>query len=157
MTLVSPEEKFGIKMQARSGARTVSQKYSIIAGIIAIVLGVCGFFWTGFAKFTEPSNRAIFGFFPSNGYHNILYIIFGLLWLVAAFALTPAGSEGINIALAAALSIAAGLGWLGYWVSLLNIQPGPNPDNFLHTALAVATLIFGSGLIRAGSGQPATS
>lgn len=155
MTLVSPEEKFGIKMQARGGARSISQKYSIIVGIIAIVLGACGFFWTGFSNFAEPSNRAIFGFFPSNGYHNICYIILGLFWLMAAFALTPAGTEGVNIALAATLAIATGLGFLGYWESLLSIPPGLNVDNILDLAVTVATLIFGSGLVRA-SGQTAT-
>ena len=154
MTLVDPEQKFGIKLRHRRTTRTVEQKYSLLAGVITVVLGACGFFWTGFSNFAEPSGRAIFGIFPSNPYHNILYLVLGLLWLLAAFALTPAGTEGVNIALGAVLVLATVLGFLGYWESLLSIPPGANADNFLHLALAIATLLFGSGLLRAtGSGR----
>ncbi|HYZ35280.1 MAG TPA: hypothetical protein VE673_00945 [Pseudonocardiaceae bacterium] len=48
------------------------------------------------------------------------------------------------------------LGFMGYF-SLLSIPNGASGDNFLHLVTALATLIFGCGLFRAASGQPATA
>jgi protein-S-isoprenylcysteine O-methyltransferase Ste14 len=156
MVFASPEDKFGIKLHSEPGPRTTDQMYSVIIGIVVIVLGIIGFILTGFTHFTEMTNHAIFGLFQTNGFHNLLYIIVGLLWLLGAFALTPAGNQGMNIAVAGALVLVAVLGFLGYW-SLLSIPAGINGDNILHLAVALATLIFGSGLLSASARQPATA
>jgi hypothetical protein len=103
MVFVSPEDKFGIKLNSEPGPRTLEQKYSVIIGIVVLVLGILGFFVTGFSNFTEMTNHALFGAFLMNPFHNIVYIILGLLWLLGAFALTPAGTEGMNIAAGGAL------------------------------------------------------
>jgi hypothetical protein len=154
MVFVSPEDKFGIKLNSEPGPRTLEQKYSVIIGIVVLVLGILGFFVTGFSNFTEMTNHALFGAFLMNPFHNIVYIILGLLWLLGAFALTPAGTEGMNIAAGGALVLVAVLGFLGYW-SLLSIPAGVNADNILHLVVALATLIFGSGLLSAlGGRQP---
>jgi hypothetical protein len=76
------------------------------------------------------------------------------MWLLGAFALTPAGNQGMNIAVAGALLLVAVLGFLGYW-SLLSIPPGINGDNLLHLVVAVTTLIIGGGALSAGSRQGA--
>jgi hypothetical protein len=92
-----------------------------------------------------------------NGFHNLVYIILGLLWLLGAFALTPAGNEGMNIAAGGALALVAVLGFLGYW-SLLSIPAGANGDNILHLVVALATLIFGNCMLSAmGGRQPTTA
>lgn len=157
MAFVSPEDKFGIKMQARKEPRTLEQNYSLIAGIVYILLGIIGFFVTGFANITEMTNHALFGVFLINPYHNIVHIALGGFWLLAAFALTPAGTEGLNLAIAGTYALAAVLGFLGY-LSLLSIPAGAAGDNWLHLLTAVVTLIFGCGLLRAmGAGQAATT
>jgi hypothetical protein len=92
---------------------------------------------------TDHSN---FGLYRTNGFHNTIYIILGLLWLLGAFALTPAGNQGMNIAIGGALLLVAVLGFLGYW-SLLSIPPGINGDNILDLAVALASLIVGGGLL----------
>jgi uncharacterized protein DUF4383 len=146
MAFASTEDKFGIKLHSKPGPRTLAQKYSVIIGIVVLLLGILGFFVTGFSNFTEMTNHALFGLFLMNPFRNIVYIIFGLFWLLGAFALTPAGNEGVNIAAGGALLLVAVLGYLGYW-SLLSIPPGVNPDNILHLVVALATLIIGSGLL----------
>ena len=142
---LSPEEKFGIRYRD-PGARTVDQQYSLLIGIVAIVLGIIGFIQTGLTNYTEMTDHSIFGILQTNGFHNTAYILFGLLWLLGALALTPAGNQGLNIALAGVLLIVAVLGFLGYW-HLLSIPAGINGDNLFHLVLAVATLLIGGGLL----------
>jgi hypothetical protein len=141
---LSPEEKFGIRYGS-PGPRTIDQMYSLLLGIVVIVLGIIGFILTGFTNYTEMTDHYILWLFQTNGYHNTVYIIVGLLWLLGAFALTPAGNQGLNIALGGVLLILAVLGFLGYW-HLLSIPVGINGDNLLHLVVAVATLLIGGGL-----------
>jgi Domain of unknown function (DUF4383) len=150
MSTLSPEEKFGIKLESKPGPRTIDQMYSVLLGLVVIVLGIIGFFLTGFTNFTEMTDHAIFGLFQTNGFHNLVYIIFGLLWLLGAFALTPAGNQGVNIAAGGVLLLVAVLGYLGY-LSLLSIPAGINGDNILHLAVALASVIVGGGLLSGSS------
>jgi hypothetical protein len=156
MANLSPEEKFGIKYQSKPGPRTLDQKYSVLLGIVVLVLGIFGFILTGFTNFTEMTSHSILGLFQTNGFHNLVYIILGLLWLMGAFALTPPGNQGLNIAVGGALLLVAVLGFLGYW-SLLSIPPGLNGDNLLDLAVALATVIVGGGLLSGSSGRSATA
>ncbi|MCU1611549.1 MAG: hypothetical protein JWM45_3465 [Pseudonocardiales bacterium] len=156
MANLSAEEKFGIKYQSKPGPRTLDQKYSVLLGIVVLVLGIFGFILTGFTNFTEMTNHSILGLFQTNGFHNLVYIILGLLWLMGAFALTPPGNQGLNIAVGGALLLVAVLGFLGYW-SLLSIPPGLNGDNLLDLAVALATVIVGGGLLSGSSGRSATA
>jgi uncharacterized protein DUF4383 len=156
MATLSPEDKFGIKLYSEPGPRTIDQMYSVLLGLVVLVLGILGFFLTGFTNFTEMTDHAVFGIFQTNGFHNLVYIIFGLLWILGAFALTPAGNQGMNIAVGGALLLVAVLGFLGY-LSLLSIPAGVNGDNLLHLAVALASLIVGGGLLSGGGRQPATA
>jgi Domain of unknown function (DUF4383) len=150
MVNLSPEEKFGVKLQSEPGPRSLDQKYSLLLGIVVIVLGIIGFIQTGFTRYTEMTDHSIFGLFQTNGFHNTVYIILGVLWLIGAFTLTPAGNQGLNIAIGASLLVVVGiLGFLGYW-SLMSIPPGINGDNLLHLAVALASLIVGGGLLSSG-------
>lgn len=152
MTTLSPEEKFGIKHRSRPGPRTVDQKYSLLLGIVAIVLGIIGFFLTGIGTgslhccYTEMTDHYLFGIFQWNGFHSTVFILVGLLWLLGALALTPAGNQGLNIAIGGVLLIVAVLGFMGYW-GLLSISAGINGDNLLDLVLAFTTLIIGGGAL----------
>lgn len=152
MTTLSPEEKFGIKHRSRPGPRTVDQKYSLLLGIVAIVLGIIGFFLTGIGTgslhccYAEMTDHYLFGIFQWNGFHSTVFILVGLFWLLGAFALTPAGNQGLNIALGGVLLIVAVLGFMGYW-GLLSIPAGINGDNLLDLVLAFTTLIIGGGAL----------
>jgi hypothetical protein len=148
---LTPEEKFGIRYRD-PGARSADQKYSLIVGIVAIVLGIIGFIQTGFTNYTEMTDHYIFGILQTNGFHNTVYILAGLLWLLGAFTLTPAGNQGLNIALGGVLLILAVLGFLGYW-GLLSIPAGINGDNILHLILAFTSLFIGGGLLSGGASE----
>lgn len=105
---------------------------------------------------TEMTNHALFGIFMLNPYHNIVHLVIGSLWLIAAFAFTPAGTEGLNIAIGGVYALATVLGFLGY-LSLLSIPSGAAGDNWLHLVSALAPLVFGSGLLRAMGGRQAAT
>jgi hypothetical protein len=126
----------------------------MILGAIYIVGGIIGFFVSGFGSITEMTDHDLFGLFLINPYHNIVHIGIGAFWLLGAFALTPAGNEGLNIAIGGVYALATVIGFLGY-LSLLSIPPGANGDNFLHLVTALVTLIFGTGLISAMGRQTA--
>jgi Domain of unknown function (DUF4383) len=148
MAFATPEDKFGIKLRSKS--RTLEQNYSLLAGTVYVAGGIVGFFITGFGNFTEMTNHELFGVFMLNPFHNIVHIGLGAFWLLAAFALTPAGTEGVNIAIGGIYALATVLGILGYF-SLLSIPGGVGiGDNWLHLVTAVVTLIFGSGVLSAG-------
>src|SRR5262249_11056081 len=126
----------------------------MILGSIYVVGGIVGFFITGFGSFTEMTDHALLGIFLVNPYHNIVHIGIGAFWLLGAFALTPAGNEGLNIAIGGIYALATVIGFMGY-LSLLSIPGGLAGDNWLHLVTALVTLIFGTGLLSAMGGQTA--
>lgn len=146
MAIVGPEEKFGIKLHSKPGPRTIDQSYSLLLGIVVIVLGILGFILTGMTNYTEMTDHSILWIFPTNGFHNTIYIILGALWLIGAFALTPAGNQGMNIAVGAALLLVGVMGFMGYW-SLLSIPSGINGDNILDVVVGVTSLLIGGGAL----------
>ena len=146
MVLADPEVRFGIKLHSKPGPKTLDQMYSLIIGLVVIVLGIVGFFVTGFEGSTEMTDQALLGLFHMNGFLNLVYIILGVWWLLGAFALTPASNQGLNIAMGGTLALVAVLGLLGY-MSLLSIPGGLTGNTILYLAVALATLIFGSGLL----------
>lgn len=137
---------------------TLAHKYSLVAGVAYLALGVVGSFRTGLSGGTDMMNDMLFGIFMINPFHNVVHLTVGVLWLLGAFVLTAAGAEGLNLALGSFWVLATVLGFLGY-LSALAVMPGTTPDNFLHLATAIATLVLGTGLLRAlrGGGQTATA
>jgi hypothetical protein len=152
MTTVSPEEKFGIKHRSRPGPRSPGQTWSLIIAIVAIVLGIIGFFLAGIGTgslhccFAEMTDHYIFGIFQWNGFHSVAFVICGLFWLMGAFTLTPAGNQGVNLALGIVFLILTVLGFLGYW-GLLSISAGINGNNLLNLAVAIVSLFVGFGVL----------
>jgi Domain of unknown function (DUF4383) len=153
---VTAEDKFGIKMRASKAPSTPEQGYSLVAGSVYIVGGILGFLVTGFNNVTEMTNHALFGIFTVNPFHNVVHLALGVFWLLAAFALTPAGAEGMNVAIGTTFLLATVLGWLGFF-AVLSIPSGASADNVLHLITAAATFVLGCGLFRVVSGQLATA
>lgn len=147
MAFADTEDKFGIKIQSAKAPRTLEQSFSLIAGSVYLIGGIIGFFVTGFGSFTEVTHHSLFGMFMLNPFHNIVYLALGALWLLAGFALTPAGTEGLNVAIGGTYALTTVLGFLGYF-SLLSIPAGASGDNLLHLVTALVTFVFGCGLLR---------
>lgn len=147
-----PERVWGIR--TRTGVENSSQGFALIAGLGLVVLGAIGFFFTGFDNFTENTDERLFGIFAINPFHNFMHIGVGAIWLFAALMLSRSATEGANFAIGGFLVVAAVLGFLGYFTSLLSIDNPIDPANVLHLAAGVAAVVF-SGLI--GSGEASHS
>jgi hypothetical protein len=122
-----------------------AHKFALVAGLIYVGIGLLGFFFTGFDSFTEATDEALLGIFHVTPLHNVVHILVGAVWLLAAFALSRQAAEGVNLAIAGFFVLAAVLGYLGA-LELLGIHAGLDADNFLHAATGVITLLF-AGLI----------
>jgi hypothetical protein len=144
---VDPEATFGTKNHTRWGPKTLAQQYSFVAGVFYLALGVIGFFRTGSGSGTDMMNQMLFGIFMVNPLHNTVHLTVGVLWLLGAFVLTASGTEGLNLAIGSFWALATVLGFLGY-LAALAVSSGTTPDNYLHLATAVVTLVFGTGLLR---------
>jgi len=122
-----------------------ASRFALVAGAIYVVVGVVGFFVTGFDHFTEVTDEALFGVFHLTPFHNVAHIGLGAVWLFAAFLLSPVATEGVNFALGAVYALVAILGYLGF-LQLLGIHQPFEADNFLHLFSGLAALLF-SGLV----------
>ncbi|MGH4013867.1 MAG: DUF4383 domain-containing protein [Pseudonocardiaceae bacterium] len=149
---MDPEVKFGIRGAGQYGAKTFEQKFALVAGLVYVGIGVIGFAVTGFNGLVAESNEALLGIFLLNPFHNIVHIAIGGLWLFGALVLSPAGTEGINIAIGGVYILATVLGFIGSF-GLLNIRSGLDPDNFLHLVSGLLPLLLGSGLFRVARGE----
>lgn len=145
MSNVNPEVKFGIRGAGQYGAKALSQRFALLAGLVYVGVGIVGFAVTGFGNFVGVSNDALLGIFYLNPFHNVVHIIVGALWLFGALVLSREGTEGLNIAIGGFYVLAAVLGFLGY-LDLVNVKPAFDPDNFLHLVSGAVALLFGSGL-----------
>lgn len=152
MTL-DPETKFGIREGGRTGAKTVEQKFALIAGLVYVTIGVVGFFVTGFDNLVTTSDSMLLGIFHLNPFHNIVHLAIGGLWLFGALVLSAPATEGLNVAIGGFYLLAAVLGYLGY-LSLVNVGPALDADNFLHLFSGLITLVF-AGPLRLLRGEPA--
>ena len=155
--MVDPDKKSGMETQIKRGSMALPQKYSLVVGMAYLALGVVGFLRTGLHGGTDMMNDMLFGIFMINPFHNVVHLTVGVLWLLAAFALTAAGAEGLNLALGGFWVLATVLGFMGY-LSALAVMPGTTPVNILHLVTALATLVLGTSLLRVlrGTGRTAT-
>ena len=135
-------------VQSSTGVTSLPKKFALVAGLGYVLIGVIGFFFTGFSHFTEMTDTSLFGIFHLTPFHNIVHLGVGGLWLLAALVLTNPAAEGVNLAIAGVYVLAAVIGYLGA-LEYLGIMPGFDPDFFLHLVTGVVTLLF-AGLIPSG-------
>jgi hypothetical protein len=135
-------------IQSDIGAGSLPKKFALVAGAVCVLLGLVGFFVTGFSKFTEQTDAKLLGIFHLTPMYNLVLILIGVVWLLVALTLTTTAAEGANFAMAGFFVLAAVLGYLGS-LPLLGIPAGLNADVVLLVVLGVVSLLF-AGLIPSG-------
>jgi hypothetical protein len=154
MTL-DPEAKFGIRGAGRTGAKTLEQKFALLAGLVYVTIGVVGFFVTGFNDVVMTnSDEKLLGIFFLNPFHNIVHLALGGMWLFGALVLSAPATEGLNLAIGGFYLLAAALGYLGYLTEIVNVHSHLDADNFLHLFSGLITVLF-AGPLRVMRGEPA--
>jgi hypothetical protein len=136
-------------------AMTWPQTLALVFGAVYLVVGIIGFFWTGFDNFAGNSqHEMLIGLFMINPLHNIAHILVGVLGLALARTLAGARTYGWLLAVLYAALFVYGLIAVGKSWDFLNINAA---DNVLHIATAVVGLVIALGPVRDAVGSSRTA
>lgn len=117
------------------------QRFALALGVVYLLVGVVGFFVTGFGDVVGDGDKALLGF-DLNPFHNVVHLVIGAV-LIAAARSEPAGvAAGVTLGTGAVLLIAAGAGFTNN-MQLLSIDSATAADNGLHLVTGVAAVLFG--------------
>ena len=126
---------------ARSAeAKTPAQTFALVFGGVYLLIGIVGFFVTGFDGFASKSFDEELILFPLNPLHNVVHLAVGALWLGAAS--QPASAKTVNLLIGSVYGLVTVLGFAGA-IEFLAIESG-SADNFLHLASSALALYFGT-------------
>jgi hypothetical protein len=128
-----------------TGARPWPQLLALVFGAVYLLVGIVGFFVTGFDDFAGNSQHEMLLFFMINPLHNIVHIVIGVAGLLLARSLAGARTYGWLLAVGYAAAFVYGLLALGKSWDFLNINAA---DNGLHLATAVIGLVIALAPVR---------
>ena len=125
---------------AAGRGRTVPELLALAFGAVYLLVGIIGFFVTGFDNFAgNDQHEMLLGLFMINPLHNIAHILVGVVGLVLARTLAGARTYGWLLAGLYAALFVYGLIAVGKDWDFLNINAG---DNVLHIATALVGLVI---------------
>ncbi len=114
--------------------KTVPEILGLAFGAVYLLVGIVGFFVTGFDHFADNSqHEMLLGLFMINPLHNIAHILVGIAGLVLARTLAGARTYGWMLAVLYAALFVYGLIAVNASWDFLNINAG---DNVLHLLTA---------------------
>lgn len=123
---------------ARRG-RTVPEILGLAFGAVYLLVGIVGFFVTGFSDFFAHDTDQHLLFFEINGMHNVVHILIGVAGLVLSRTLAGARTYGWLLAVGYGAAFVYGLVALGEEWDFLSIN---GADNGLHLATALVGLVI---------------
>lgn len=127
--------------------------FAFVFGVVYLLVGIVGFFVTGFDDFAGETFDDELIIFAVNPLHNLVHIALGAAWLWAAS--KPGTAKGVNMLLGVVLLVVFVLGMAGA-LKWLAIEDAGAPDNYLHLATALLAIYFGSAGAGAKAGTGAT-
>ena len=131
-----------------TGARPWPQILALVFGAVYLLVGIVGFFVTGFDNFADNSQHEMLLFFMINPLHNVVHIVIGLAGLLLARTLTGARTYGWLLAVGYAAAFVYGLIAVGKSWDFLNINAA---DNVLHLLTAVVGLVIALAPVTTGA------
>ena len=127
------------------GAMTWPQMLALAFGAIYLLVGVVGFFITGFGNFfAHDTNQTLLGF-EINGMHNVVHIVVGVAGLLLGRTLAGARTYGWLLAIGYGAAFVYGLIAIGKTWDFLSINAA---DNVLHLLTAIVGLAIALGPVR---------
>ena len=119
--------------------RTVPEILGLAFGDIYLLVGVVGFFVTGFDDFfAHDTNETLLGF-EINGMHNVVHILIGVAGLALSRTLAGARTYGWLLAVGYGAAFIYGLFAINKDWDFLSLNWA---DNILHLATAVVGLVI---------------
>jgi len=123
-----------------AGRRTLPQTLALAFGVIYLLVGIVGFFVTGFDDFAGNSqHERLIGLFMINPLHNVAHILVGLAGIALARTLASARSYGWLLAVLYGALFIYGLIAAGQSWDFLAIN---GADNVLHIATALVGVVI---------------
>jgi hypothetical protein len=140
---------------AGRGAMTWPQMLALAFGAVYLLIGIIGFFITGFDNFfgneagtPHHVDENLLGFMI-NPMHNLVHILIGVAGLVLARTLSGARTYGWLLAVGYGAAFLYGLFAVGEEWDFLNLNWA---DNILHLVTAVVGLVIALGPVRSAVG-----
>jgi hypothetical protein len=121
-----------------TGSRTLPEILGLAFGAVYLLVGIVGFFITGFSDFAGHDHGSLL-FFDINPLHNVVHIVIGVAGLLLARTLTGARTYGWLLAVGYGAALVYGLFAVGEDWDVLNLNPA---DNVLHAATALVGLVI---------------
>jgi hypothetical protein len=131
-----------------TGARPWPQILALVFGAVYLLVGIVGFFVTGFDNFADNSQHEMLLFFMINPLHNVVHIVIGLAGLLLARTLAGARTYGWLLAVGYAAAFVYGLIAVGKSWDFLNINAA---DNVLHILTALVGLVIALAPVTTGA------
>jgi len=132
---------------------TAAQHLALLVGVVLIVLGVGGFFVTGFSDWTGGTQEQQVLALAVNPLSNVLHIVLGVLGLLARLGARRARWYGVLLLLAGAALFTWGALSADHEANPLNLNW---PMSTFHAIVAVAGLVMVFVPVRAGR-RPSTA
>jgi hypothetical protein len=134
-----------------TGTRPWPQVLALVFGAVYLLVGIIGFFVTGFDNFAgNEQHEMLIGLFMINPLHNIAHILVGVVGLLLARTLAGARTYGWLLAGLYAALFVYGLIAVGKDWDFLNINAA---DNVLHIATALVGLVIALAPVREAVGS----
>ncbi len=121
-----------------AGSKTVPEILSLAFGAVYLLVGIVGFFITGFDDFFGHTDETLL-IFDINPAHNVVHILIGVAGLVLGRTLAGARTYGWLLAVGYGAAFVYGLLAVGKDWDILNIN---GADNGLHLATALVGLVI---------------
>jgi hypothetical protein len=123
--------------------KTIPEILALAFGAIYLLVGIVGFFVTGFDDFfAHNTEEKLLGIFEINGMHNVVHILIGVAGLVLGRTLAGARTYGWLLAVGYGAAFIYGLLAIGKDWDFLSINAA---DNVLHIATALVGLVIALG------------
>lgn len=125
-----------------TGGRELPQMLALGFGAVYVLVGLVGFFVTGFSGFAEPNtDQHLLGIFELNPFHNVAHLVTGLTGIVLARTLGGARAYGWLLVVSHIGLVAFGLLYANKETAL-NFFSFNVADNVLHVGVIVAGLVI---------------
>ncbi|CCG05639.1 DUF4383 domain-containing protein [Blastococcus saxobsidens] len=124
---------------------TWPQMGALAFGVIYLLVGIVGFFITGFDDFFAHNTEDHILWFEINGMHNVVHILIGIAGIALSRTLAGARTYGWLLAIGYGAAFIYGLIAIGEEWDFLSINAA---DNVLHILSAAAGLVIALGPVR---------
>jgi hypothetical protein len=128
---------------AETTGRTAPQILALVVGVVYTLVGILGFFVTGFADFAEHTDKTLLGF-EINPLHNIVHLAIGLAGLALFRTLRTTRTYGWLLAVGYGATFLYGLFAAGRTdaVNFLSLNAADNVLHLVSTLAGVAIALW---------------